>query len=166
MVRQTVAYGFIPLRGYDTPSIHHRHQYTIARYTIRLVSTPPKYTLLECTWYLVSPWMLSCTTCCVAACDVLIGTCCLSWMLSCVSVRRVVLPRAMCLLIPVPRETNGKGACCCHNTYSSQLPVCQARVRPKSTKGYHPTCVPGIWYLSWVISYVGVRRVVLLRTMC
>ena len=35
-------------------TIHHQYQYTIAKYTIRLGSTLPKYTLLECTWYLVS----------------------------------------------------------------------------------------------------------------
>ena len=38
------------------------------------------------------------------------GTCYLSWVLSCVGVRRVVLQRAMCLLMPVPRERNVKGA--------------------------------------------------------
>ena len=35
-------------------TIHHQYQYTIAKYAIRLGSTLPKYTLLECTWYLVS----------------------------------------------------------------------------------------------------------------
>ena len=73
-------------------------QYTIARYTIRLGSTPPKDTLVECTWYLVpfvDAIVCCCTTCCAAACDVLIGTCYLSWVLSGVGVRRMVL-RAMC----------------------------------------------------------------------
>ena len=35
-------------------TIHHQYQYTIAKYAIRLGSTLPKYTLLECTWYLAS----------------------------------------------------------------------------------------------------------------
>ena len=35
-------------------TIHHQYQYTIAKYTIRIGSTLPKYTLLESTWYLVS----------------------------------------------------------------------------------------------------------------
>ena len=34
--------------------------------------------------------------------------------LSCVGIRRVTLLRAMCGLIPVPRERNAKGACCSH----------------------------------------------------
>ena len=109
---------------------------------------------------LVDTIVCGCTTCCVAACDVLTdsgapckewlrcvllsqcilmvptisvpgtsttqvhqrvpylnvpGTYYLSWMLlSCVRVRRVVLLRAMCWLIPVPRERNAKGACCSH----------------------------------------------------
>ena len=61
------------------------YQYTIARYSIRLGSTLPKNTLLECTWYLVflvDAIVCGCTTCCVAACDVLVGTRYISWMLS------------------------------------------------------------------------------------
>ena len=61
------------------------HQYTTARDTIRLGSTTPKGTLVECTWYLVShvdAIVCGCTTCRVVACDVLIGTWYLSWMLS------------------------------------------------------------------------------------
>ena len=66
------------LGGYDTPSVHHsvRQVYD----TTCQGSTLPKDTLLECTWYLVSivdAIVCRCTTCCVAACDVLIGTCCL-----------------------------------------------------------------------------------------
>ena len=34
--------------------IHHQYTIRFARYTIRLGSTSPKNTLLECTWYLVS----------------------------------------------------------------------------------------------------------------
>ena len=51
------------------------------------------------TWYLASlvdAIVCGCTTCFVPACDVLTDTCYLSWMLSCVGVRRVVLLHAMC----------------------------------------------------------------------
>ena len=86
-------------------------------------------------------------------------------MLSCVGVR-VVLLRAMCWLIPVPRERNAKDAS--HTLSWSQLPKCQVRVRLNPTEGY-PTwmyLVPGTCYLSWMLSRVGVRHVVLLRAMC
>ena len=84
-----------------------------------------------------------------------------------VCVRLAVLLRAICWLILVPRERNGKGACCSHNAYLwSQLPVCQVRGRPKSTNGYPTSFVPGTWYLSRMPSCVGVRYGVLLRVMC
>ena len=75
----------------------HGPNYQSARYEYG--STPPKVTLLECTWYLVSlvdAFVRGCTTCRVAAYDVPIDACYLSWMLSCVGVRRVVLLCAMC----------------------------------------------------------------------
>ena len=75
----------------------HDPNYQSARYEYG--STPPKDTLLRCTWYLLSlvdAIVCGCTTCCIAACDVLTDACYHSWMLSCVGVLHVVLLRAMC----------------------------------------------------------------------
>ena len=46
-------------------------------------------------------------------------------MLSGVGVRRVVLLRAMCWLIPVPRQNNAECACCSHLLMVQLLPECQ-----------------------------------------
>ena len=53
----------------------HGPEYQSARYEYG--STPPKDTQLECTWYLLSlvdAIVSGCTTCCVAASDVLTDT--------------------------------------------------------------------------------------------